>query len=381
MEDDGFPEVVKRFMEQRSMGIRALARVVHYDAGYLSKVVRGLKDCGPDLARLVDQALGADGEIISAAVRRVPGLDPPASRVPVAPELAGYFATQLAGHYMADRFLGPRRLIPAALAQYELLCDVAADARGSLRADLWSIAAGFAGLLGWLYQDAGNLAVSGRWHDAMIERAHRSQDVNLLAFTLHCKAMMLADMGDGPGVLDLASAGLRQTRNLCAKPRIILLQQYAHGISLADADDAADQCARLLDEAESLVGSVDDEYPWGANCQTPRYVDVQRATIWTRLGRTREALNLWGEIIPDIPPSSRRDLGVYLARQAQALAAAGEPEQAVEIAREAVPLAAQTGSARMRGELAALRGRMKPWRSDKAGRALENVLAGIERKG
>ncbi len=65
---------------------------------------------------------------------------------------------------------------------------------------------------------------------------------------------------------------------------------------------------------------------------------MQRATIWARLGRTREGLGLWEQVIPDIPASSRRDLGVFRARQAQALAAAGEPEQAVTIAREVVPL-------------------------------------------
>jgi len=86
-----------------------------------------------------------------------------------------------------------------ALSQYELLCDVATAARGALRADLWSIAAGYAALLGWLYQDAGDLTASGRWHDVMIERAHRSQGIQLVAFALHCKAMLHADMGDGPG--------------------------------------------------------------------------------------------------------------------------------------------------------------------------------------
>src|SRR6185437_12869944 len=54
--------------------------------------------------------LHIDPEIMTAA-----GL-----RGPVAPELVGYFASQLAGHYSADRFLGPMRLIPTALSQYEL---------------------------------------------------------------------------------------------------------------------------------------------------------------------------------------------------------------------------------------------------------------------
>jgi len=300
-----------------------------------------------------------------------------AGQGPVAPELVGYFAGQLAGHYSADRFLGPMRLIPTAVSQYELLCDVAGAAGASLRTDLWSVAAGYAALIGWLYQDGGDLDVSARWHDVMIERAHRSHDVQLVAFALHCKAMLHADMNDGPGVLDLAGAGLRQQARLCPKARVLLLQQAAHGLSLTHADDAAGECSRLLDEAAGLVDAIDDDYPWGSNSRTPRYVDVQRATIWTRLGHAREALELWEQVIPDIPASSRRDLGVYRARQAQALAGAGEPRQAVAIAGEIVPLVAQTGSARMRGELEGLRRAMRPWKNQPPGKALNEVLAGI----
>jgi hypothetical protein len=50
------------------------------------------------------------------------------------------------------------------------------------------VAAGYAALIGWLYQDGGDLGTSARWHDVMIERAHRSHDVQLVAFALHCHA-------------------------------------------------------------------------------------------------------------------------------------------------------------------------------------------------
>lgn len=359
------------------MGTRALARAINHDPSHLSRVLRGITPCAPRTAHLIDETLGAGGEIIEAASRPAPAVS---ADGPVAPELADYFSSQLAGHYMADRFLGPPRLIPVALSQYELLIDVAATARGALRSELWSIAAGYAALLGWLYQDAGDVAASGRWHDVMIERAHRSHDVQLVGFALHCKAMLHADMGDGPGVLDLAGAGLQQAARLCPKVRVLLLQQAAHGTALSGGDGAADECKRLLDEAAGLVETVDDGYPWGANCQTPRYVDVQRATTLGRLGRTREALDMWEQVIPDIPAASRRDLGVYRARQAQVLAATGEPEQAVAVAEEVVLAATQTGSARMRAELAALRGHLKPWKSEPPGRALEQILASMERK-
>lgn len=368
--------VVQRHMKQRGMSLRALAKAVHHDPSYLSRALRGLKPLGPALARDIDQALGADGEITAAARRTAPV----PQEVPVAPELADYFRQQLAGHYAADRFLGPGRLIPVATAQYDLLCDIAGTAPRPLRGDLWATAAGFAALIGWLQQDAGDLAESSRWHDVMIERAHRSHDPQLVGFALYCKAMLHTDMGDGPGVLDLTGAALGGGADLIPKVRALLLQQGAHGHALAGLPGAAAECDRLLGDAGALAASVSDSYPWGA-CTEPRWIDTQRATVWTRLGRHREAAALWRDVIPALPASSRRDIGVYHARHARALAGSGEPEQAVAVALGAVPVAAQSGSARMRAELQALRRGMEPWRGEQAWRDLEGALRSLPRPG
>ncbi len=396
---DEFASLLRALMAERGLGVRALARRVPCDPGLVSRLRSGQDRPSPRIARCLDDMLGACGDLAALAARqpatrpRMPGL-PPAALVsgrslagpsgrftgPVAPELADYFASQLAGHYSADRFLGPTQLIPVAASQYELLCNLANAATGSLRSDLWSVAAGYAGFLGWLYQDAGDLGTSSHWLNEMLERAHRSQDIQLICFTLHNKAMLQADTKDGGGVLDLTGAALRQRAHLCPKVRVLLLQQAAHGTSLIASDDAGDSCDRLLDEAAALVDTVDDGYPWGGSCQTPRYLDVQRATIYTRLGRTRSALDLWEQIIPSMPRSSRRDVGVFRARQAQALADSGEPEQAVKAAAEIAPLVRETGSARMSAELFALRQHMNPWRDEPPGHALAEVLAGISRR-
>jgi transcriptional regulator with XRE-family HTH domain len=369
---DDFPEVVKRWMDERGMSVRALASAVHNDPSYISRVLRGLKPAAPDIARRIDNALGAGGEIIAVAARPAPRPEPEEH---VAPELALYFASQLAGHYQADRFLGPGRLIPTAKDQYALLCEVAASSSGPLRADLWGIAAGYSACLGWLYQDAGDLTESGRWHDVMIERAHRTADDQLVAFALHCKAMLLGDMGDGRGVLDLTGAALRNRSRLMPKVQVLLLQQQAHGLALTGGGAASSLA--LLDEAARLLDRVDDDRPWGGQVRVPAYIDIQRATVCTRLGLAAEALALWDGILP--VTARGRDLGVFRARRAQALAAAGEPDHAAEVAASAVPLAVSTGSARMRAELMVVREKMAPWRRDRAGRALDAALTGLSR--
>jgi hypothetical protein len=370
---DDFIEVVDRLRRERGMSVRGLASAVRNDAGYVSKVLRGLKPAGPDIARRIDEALGAGGEIITAASRPARRQGPEGH---VAPELAAYFASQLAGHYQADRFLGPGRLIPVAKDQYALLCDVAGQSSGPLRSDLWGIAAGYAALLGWLCQDAGHLAESGRWHDAMIERAHRTGDEQLVAFSLHCKAMLLGDIGDGRGVLDLTGSALRDRPRLLPKVQVLLLQQQAHGVALAGRDAAASLA--LLDEAAHLIDRVDDDLPWGGQVLGPTYIDAQRATVCTRLGLAAEALDLWDDVLPKT--ARGRDFGVFRARQAQALAAACEPDEAAQVAASVIPLAASTGSARMRAELGVVRDRMAPWRRDRPGRALDAALASLPRQ-
>lgn len=64
--------VVQRHLQARGMSLRALARAVHCDASYLSKALRGLKPCGPRLARDIDEALQAGGEVIQAAADSAP---------------------------------------------------------------------------------------------------------------------------------------------------------------------------------------------------------------------------------------------------------------------------------------------------------------------
>ncbi|GAA3386608.1 hypothetical protein [Cryptosporangium minutisporangium] len=128
--------------------------------------------------------------------------------------------------------------------------------------------------------------------------------------------------------------------------RVFAYQQQAHGASLLNDRAEVD---RLLDTAGALIGSVDVEL-WGTAClRTPHYVEVQRATCYGRLGVPREAERIWSQILPEAPPSARRDVGVWSARRAQAAAAAGEPEQAVELARQSVAIAVTPGQPALAG--------------------------------
>jgi tetratricopeptide (TPR) repeat protein len=368
--------VVQRHMKLHDISLRALARAVHHDPSYLSKALRGLKPCGPKLARDIDDALAAGGDIIQAAASR---RDIPAHQeAPVAPELVGYFRSQLAGHYTADMYLGPLHLIPTVQTQAELIARLVSAADAPVRRDLLDTGAAYAALLGWLYQDAGDLVASARWRDSTLSLAHRSGDAQLISYALTNKAMLALDQGDGRAVADYAQAALAGERILSAKARVLALQHQAQGYAMLGDRAAAD---RLLDQAALLVDSVDDEYLWGNSCRrTPHHIEVQRATAYGRTKQPQDsadAAGLWDQIMDVMPESARRDNAVFRARQASVLARVPDPDRAVWAATKAAGAVRATGSARLRRELKALPREASGWAHTTAGRELRDIVASI----
>lgn len=318
--------------------------------------------------------LAADDMTLGAMLTRMGAVT--SSRV--APELVDYFRTQLTGHYTADMYLGPLYLIPTVQSQTELIAVLASEADAPVRHGLLETGTAYAALLGWLYQDAGNLSASAKWRSATLSLAHRSGDPQMISYALSNMAMLAVDHGDGRAVIDYAQAALAAGRELSPKARVIALQHQAQGHALLGDRATADG---LLDELASLVGRVDDEHPWGNACRrSPHHVEVQRAASYGRTGKTRDtvaAATLWGEVIDSIPDSARRDKAVFRARQATALAKIPDPDRAVWAASEAAGAVAATGSARLRNELKALPTHAHAWEHTSAGRELHSLVGAI----
>ncbi|MFG2778188.1 Twin-arginine translocation pathway signal [Streptomyces prunicolor] len=299
----------------------------------------------------------------------------PATAQHVDPALIDYFRQQLEGHYRADMFLGPHDLIGTVSAQYQLIDKLVRSAKGETRRGLLRVGAAYAALVGWLYQDAGDMQAASFWRGITQEIAMRSRDPDLIGYSLVNSAQVRTDLGDGHAVIDLCEAARQDSRQLLPKVRIMAMQQQAHGASLTRDRDVVDQ---LLDEAATLLGRVDDDLPWGNACRrTPNYLEVQRATCYSRLGLGAEAVGLWDQVLDQVPETARRDRGVYLARHAIAAAHGGDPDQALHIARTAAEIAVETRSARMSRELKTLQRVMVPWQDAPVGQDLAEVLASV----
>jgi hypothetical protein len=292
----------------------------------------------------------------------------------VDPELIPYFRQQLEGHYSADMLLGPRALISTVTAQCNLIGQLVDSADEPTRQRMAVVGTSFATFAAWLYLDAGDMAAALYWHDAAQEMAHRSRDREAIACALVDRAMARTDQGAGAAVVDLCGGALMNAGHLSPELRVFALQQQAHGASLLGDRRQVDT---LLDEAGQLVDQVDVEV-WGTAClRTPHYVEVQRATCYGRLGLASEAFGVWQQIIPAAPSSARRDVGVWMARQATLSASLREPERTVEFTRHAVKVALETGSVRVRRELEATEVTMTPWQAEPVGRDFAEVLAPI----
>ncbi|MPY62449.1 Twin-arginine translocation pathway signal [Streptomyces spongiae] len=297
----------------------------------------------------------------------------------VDPALITYFQEQLEGHYRADMLLGPHDLIGTVSAQYELIDRLVRVAHGETRRGLLRVGAAYAALVGWLYQDAGDLGAAAFWRGVTQEISMRSRDPQLIGYSLVNHAQVRTDLCDGLGVVELCDAALQEEQRLAPKVRVMALQQRAHGASLLGDRRTVD---RLIDEATGLLDRVDDELPWGNACRrTPGYLEVQRATCYGRLELGAEASGLWRQVLDGVPSAARRDRGVYLARYAAAAATAHEPEQAVEIGIQAVQIAVETGSARMKKELGTLERAMRPWADAQIGRTFADGLAPVAERG
>ncbi|MFI6977385.1 Twin-arginine translocation pathway signal [Embleya sp. NPDC050154] len=292
---------------------------------------------------------------------------------PIDPAIVDYFREQLDGHYRADVMLGPHNLIPTVVVQYQLIVRLLDEAMGDTRRKLLQVAAAYTGLTTWLYQDVGDLGQAAMWANHTLELAHRADDRQLVGHALTNKAMVAMDAGDGQATVELTASALRDSKQLCAKVRVQAMQQAAHGHALLGERARVDI---LLDGAARLMGRVDDDFPWGNACRRScDYIEIQRATCYSRMHLGAEAIRLWDQVLTALPPTSRRDGGVFLARQASALADQGRLAETIDALTGAVQTAHETGSARLQREITATWSQLAPWQYDPTVRQAEQLVA------
>lgn len=281
------------------------------------------------------------------------------SRLPrrVDPEAPARLGSLLIEYARSDNLLGPAHLLDVTSLHLDFIGELLTIASGDIRTSLFTVRARYAEFAGWLYQDAGNVRASDYWSDRALEWAKVADDDLLTSYVLMRKSNQASGVGDAVGALDLAQAALHKQDRLTPRVRALALRQEAHGYALAGD---ATGCARALEAAaeQALHEDHGDQERGLAGYCTPIYVEMEAADCWMTLRQPDKAIAIFEHGLAAWPADYQRDRGVHLARLAVAYAANCEPDQACVVAREALTIAASTGSGRATTELRRAVGRL-----------------------
>ncbi len=276
----------------------------------------------------------------------------------VDPEAAALLRSIRVEYARADNLLGPTHLLDLMSLHLDFIGELTATASGDVRTELFAVRAKYAEFAGWLYQDAGNVRAADYWSDRALEWATVADDHFLTSYVLMRKSNLASGVGDAARALDLAQAALHKQDRLTPRVRALALRQKAHGYALVGD---ATGCARALEAAAEQAAlhedHGDEERIQTAYC-TPTYVEMEAADCWMMLGQPDKAIAIFEHGLTTWPSEYQRDRGVHLARLAVAHAANRDPEQACAVAREALTIAASTGSGRAITELRRVVGRL-----------------------
>lgn len=259
-----------------------------------------------------------------------------------------------------DNLFGPYQSIPIVERQIAAMRSLRPELRGADRRRLVQLQTQYAELCGWFHQDAGNFRAAQHWMREALETSHMAGDPELTTFILARRSQLAGDMQDPIEAVDVAEAA-EDTSDPNSRLAAVAATYGAHGHALRGDAHA---CHRAYEHAHQLRQSMDPnpDSPWGIWLDAA-YIEVHRAQSLSALGEHREAADGFRKAITELPADFHRDRGVYLAREAVALAGAGEAEEAATKGMQALRIGVETGSGRITRELAQLDEDLGKWHS------------------
>jgi hypothetical protein len=356
-----FSDELRRFMAERGIGVRELARRVPCNPGYLSNLRNGNKRPSRQTGARLDELLGAGGLLAALAAGPFAGstgedaapLDDAArlrlDTLPVADlgELLAHLSDQWHALVKTDNLLGPRHALDGVHAYLGVMGALLRTARPPIRDQVLRLGARYAESAAWLHEDAGDLSSARYWTGRSMEWAVEGGDQLMVSWALFRRSQQAMATGDPAQVAGLVTAARREARGVTGPMMAAILQQEAHAYAL---DGAEKQRHQTLDQAHTLAAEPNDpgdaSNGHGSFC-TPAYLEMQRGMCWLTLSRPGRAIAALEAATGSLPPAYRRDRGVALSQQAAALVALGEHAEAALVATQALGIARDSGSGRI----------------------------------
>ncbi|MFE7467668.1 helix-turn-helix domain-containing protein [Streptomyces sp. NPDC057499] len=245
-----------------------------------------------------------------------------------------------------DNLTGPRHVLPALQQHLTHLVSRRRASRGTDAVGLRVLETRYEELAGWFAQDIGDARTAHGHTAKALDASHIAGDTNLTAYVLARKAQLAVDTGHPVDALGLASAA-RRTAQPGSRLEVIAVLHEAHAHAVLGEGG---QAHRAYDTALLLLDRSDSDGVWGSWLDTA-YINTARARSLAALGDFEQAAAGFDAALTVLPSVYRRDRGLYLARAARAHAGTGNVTLAARIGRQAVGIAAETGSARIFGQL------------------------------
>jgi len=268
----------------------------------------------------------------------------------------------LNGQRRLEDAIGSEAVIGPAKAQLAIVKDLVTDARGDLRPKVVDIGSQWAQFAGWLHANTGHPDEANRLYGLALEWAAETDSPNMLATALNMQGHVAWLGGKVGPMVGLSRAAQRDTR-ISPGVRALAVQQEARAMALSGEAVISD-LDRKFDEATALVTQAaekpKEEPPW-IYFFSSDYLIMQRGLAYRLLGHYEGASELLSEGLAAIPSEMRKSEWIashYLLQLAATHAKAGDIHQACELIKEANLVATQTGSTRLRKDLAGLGTRM-----------------------
>jgi transcriptional regulator with XRE-family HTH domain len=363
-------------MDERGISLRALARTVHFDNAYLSRVMNGRQVPSAKLVAALDAALGAGGKLVELAPSRTRPWGVTDSVTPddeerlllaaerparVDATVIESLSTILAAQRRTEDVIGSAPLLDPVRAQLAMIENLATEARTAVRAQIVNVTGQWIQYAGWLYISTGRLSAATAMLDRALAHAVETDDVNLTSEVLGFKGHVAWESGRVAEMIGLRAAARRDDGRLFPGESAIAAAQEARGHAVLGDAYETDRLLDLADELADQARARRDETPPWLYYQVDGFFELHRGQAWRYLGRSDSAYNERAIVaIKDglsRLPADMRDsewAGDFVYQLGRAYVQAGELEQAAALGAELAALAARIRSKRLAQQAAAL---------------------------
>ncbi|MBE1878856.1 helix-turn-helix domain-containing protein [Myceligenerans pegani] len=253
------------------------------------------------------------------------------------------FERAFVGFATAARSVPPAQLIGDMTGKVALLDRLGQRASTAQRTAFAVMQARYVESLSWLCEEAGDLSGALYWVDRAAQWAATARWEPMIGYTFVRRSMLVVNFtGDGLRAVDAVAPVLSMTD--LAWVRGLAYKQTAMGLALAGQADASE---RALDETMRLLAraSRDDEAHLG---QRSVVGDNLRAVYQTTcdiyLGRGDSVIDALQPRLDGLAHSSLRTATISRAKLARAYANAGQPDDSLRLAWDALDACDQVGS-------------------------------------